>query len=701
MNENSGRSHSLTRRTLLRALPVTAALGTTVSTASAEPSRSSRTLLAGTDQATELTVYDSGKPGPTCLVVGGVHGDEEAGWKAATEVADWTVDTGRLVVLSKANVVGVRENSREGPNGDLNRQFPLDDAAETPLARAIWRTVLEFQPDLVVDLHESRGLYSEGGLGQSLGYAPVTSPEDAAGAAVDAVNEVVMHEEWTFDRRLLPSPVESPMGVFVQKAAYELGVPTFIVETWEGLDLTKRVRWQKKVVEALVDHVTEIYEPPTAWQELRVGGTGPETRFTFQAGDEVQATDTLEDTDTVLKHSVEGQVSTLDDSYRVAGGVADFGVVEGDEDDLALTLDGESTSPDALAPRSARTMEIRGGGPECEFQFTVDGTVAGGRDWEDHDVVFENRVFGIVRGLDDYFDFTGDVTTFAVTEGDADDFTIVVDGEVRTVEELNRDAADTKELVVRGTGPVTRFEFGVTGNIYETDTLEDTDTVFDSRVEGQVSTQDDTYRFTGDLDELVVTDGDKGDIAVLVDEQEVAITETGQETSELVVEGSGPVTRFEFVTDGQVEAIDTLEDTDDVDGNRVTGQVSTLDDVYRFTGNLLSFTVVDGEKEDITVTVDGEEIEIEEAGSDSSQLTVEGTGPVTRFAFDVTGTVTGSDLEDTDVVYDSRVEGQVSTQDDYYEYTGEVTSFTVTEGDEDDLVVRIDGTERSIAALDG
>ena len=267
------------------------------------------------------------------------------------------------------------------------------------------------------------------------------------------------------------------------------------------------------------------------------------------------------------------------------------------------------------------------------------------------------------------------------------------------------------ELVVEGTGPVTRFSFGVTGTV-EGFELESTDTVGESTVEGQVSTLDDTYRYTGELTQFAVIDGSPDDLRVTVDGEPMAVeaatagtTTSESEERELVVEGTGPTTRFEFEASSEVYGSD-LETTDTIYGYAVEGQVSTQDDYYYFSGELDSFTVTMGSADDIRVTLDGEEVTTETAGvevveEESHVLEVRGTGPVTRFSFAVSGSVRGSDLEDTDTVRLHSVDGQVSTLDDTYEYTGRMNSFEITEGSADDVVLVRDGTETTVAELDG
>lgn len=82
-----------------------------------------------------------------------------------------------------------------------------------------------------------------------------------------------------------------------------------------------------------------------------------------------------------------------------------------------------------------------------------------------------------------------------------------------------------KQLHIAGTGPIVRYKFGVTGTLQNTGKLETTDTVQGNQVKGQVSTQDDSFAYTGELEYFVVTDGRKDDIRVTVNGEEIEIEE--------------------------------------------------------------------------------------------------------------------------------------------------------------------------------
>jgi len=103
-------------------------------------------LLPGTRFATESYIIHSGHPGPTVMIVGGVHGNEPAGAEAAGNISHWPLKTGRLIVIPRANMPGLDANKRLIPGlgtnlSNLNRNYPMakqaDNEARGELAQAI------------------------------------------------------------------------------------------------------------------------------------------------------------------------------------------------------------------------------------------------------------------------------------------------------------------------------------------------------------------------------------------------------------------------------------------------------------------------------------------------------------------------------------------------------------------------------------
>ena len=122
------------------------------------------------DSIYETTVYKftSNIPGPKCVIVGGIHGDEVAGWKAALQLKEKRDFVGEVMIIPQASILACKREERyPGRNTtgivngvtyrDLNRNFPgnPDGNVTKQIAYAISETVKNFNPDVIVDLHES------------------------------------------------------------------------------------------------------------------------------------------------------------------------------------------------------------------------------------------------------------------------------------------------------------------------------------------------------------------------------------------------------------------------------------------------------------------------------------------------------------------------------------------------------------------
>ncbi|MGB1962622.1 MAG: succinylglutamate desuccinylase, partial [Candidatus Puniceispirillaceae bacterium] len=117
------------------------------------------------DDANPLGVYPVpiacivGKPGPTALLVAGVHGDEFEGPVALCRLIDEITPEqleGRLIVLPAVNYPAVIASQRTSPldSRNMNRAFPGDpDGGPTDMLADFIVSVLLPEADLVVDLH--------------------------------------------------------------------------------------------------------------------------------------------------------------------------------------------------------------------------------------------------------------------------------------------------------------------------------------------------------------------------------------------------------------------------------------------------------------------------------------------------------------------------------------------------------------------
>ncbi len=252
-----------TRRTFLTAAGCAGLLGLGVTATSGESettvSRDSFTIRSGTDQETTVFVTSAEESGPTVMVVGGMHGNENGGYEAAGDVAEWDIERGTLVTIPKANAAAVEEDSRIASGGvDLNRQFPTGEEPETELARAIWDVVERYEPAAVIDLHESVGIYDGdmvGGVGQTIFSSWDETATDDAKAAVSYVNEnYVSRDGYEFGVDPFSSTSNEPSGLLTHKAARDTDAVAFLVEaTSKETDLEKRVQWHTKIVQQLVE----------------------------------------------------------------------------------------------------------------------------------------------------------------------------------------------------------------------------------------------------------------------------------------------------------------------------------------------------------------------------------------------------------------------------------------------------------------
>ena len=198
-----------------------------------QAARSTGTIAAGTEWATPYYVQDAGLPGPTVLIVGGVHGNEPAGAVAARQIRHWPLTCGKLVVVPRANVPALRAGRRLLPtkdDRDLNRNFPraADEPPRGELATALWRFVCKVRPTWLLDLHEGSGFRKSNPktTGSSVIYQPGPDVRAEAERMLEAVNATVAED----DRKHVL--LRGPAGGSLARAAGErLGARAMILET--------------------------------------------------------------------------------------------------------------------------------------------------------------------------------------------------------------------------------------------------------------------------------------------------------------------------------------------------------------------------------------------------------------------------------------------------------------------------------------
>lgn len=264
----------------------------------------SGTIGSGTTK-TPWYVVETGVPGPTILVIGGVHGNEPAGFRAADQIRHWPIETGTLVVLPRLNRLGLEANIRWTPDfrndrklRDLNRNFPTKESRtpKTPLAESAWGFVKKHKPDWVFDLHEGFDFHRINS--KSVGSSVISFPSEAdiARSLVKTVNADIK-ADLHFDLLATKGPVN---GSLARACAEQLGARSFIFETtFKGQPISTRTRQHRLLVSTMLQRIgvtnksyVDRVAPQKSTTYTRVGvfdGEGAnETNFAklFDANDE-------------------------------------------------------------------------------------------------------------------------------------------------------------------------------------------------------------------------------------------------------------------------------------------------------------------------------------------------------------------------------------------------------------------------------
>ncbi len=235
--------------------------------ASLAASLSTGTIAAGTRWETPYYAWESGRPGPTVVVVAGVHGNEPAGPRAAEAIRHWPPVAGTLIVVPRANKVSLQLRRRLLPtpsDRDLNRAFPRspDERPRGELAKALWAFVCSRKPTWLVDLHESVNFRDadKTKVGNSVIYYPNPATRAMAAKIAAALAPVAAGHDF---RLLRPGA----KGSLVRAAAERLGAHAFMVETTRrDQPLSLRVRQHRLAVHTLL-------------RELGMASVGPDTLF--------------------------------------------------------------------------------------------------------------------------------------------------------------------------------------------------------------------------------------------------------------------------------------------------------------------------------------------------------------------------------------------------------------------------------------
>lgn len=219
-----------------------------------------RTLRAGEEYETTAYIRDAPGSGRTAVVVGGIHGNEQAGVDAAHNAREWEFNCGTLVVLPEADAPAVESGTYSGPNGDLNQQFPAGESPTTPIAEEIWDLITDHDADVVIDMHSSMGIWGSDlgpdGYGQAIFPSAAGGSREIANQVVDSLNENVLDDSFSEDYEFtVGNTLGGQHPRLIHKVAADLEQAGYLTEvTRYETDLETRVEWASSQAGYLLRH---------------------------------------------------------------------------------------------------------------------------------------------------------------------------------------------------------------------------------------------------------------------------------------------------------------------------------------------------------------------------------------------------------------------------------------------------------------
>lgn len=209
----------------------------------------------GKPYATPYYIIESKLPGPVICIIGGTHGNEPAGCRAAEKLLQFKPDCGKLVVIPKANIRALKGNRREIPGeGDLNRCYPGNKTGilMERFAFELLNFMREEKIDLLIDLHESLDYYltNKDYLGQTIIAYQNESSIWIGGMAIEQINTKIKREKEKFT--LLKNPIR---GSTAWAGGKYLEIPAFSIETCKKLSLASRTDYMYRLVGYILEEV--------------------------------------------------------------------------------------------------------------------------------------------------------------------------------------------------------------------------------------------------------------------------------------------------------------------------------------------------------------------------------------------------------------------------------------------------------------
>lgn len=232
-------------------------------------------IPSGTRIYLNVYVFRSKKPGPTMLVMGGVHGDEINGVEIVrrsihNKMFD-NLKCGSVIAIPLLNIYGFINFSRDTPDGkDVNRSYPGSSSGSlsSRVARTLTKSILPLV-DFGVDFHTG-------------GSARYNYPQIRFSADHKASHDLAK----TFNA---PYTIESaPISKSLRKVALGLDIPMLVYEGGEslrfdglsidkGLEGIQKILTKKKMSTVKLPKIKSTYIKKKSW--LRASSAGIFTWF--------------------------------------------------------------------------------------------------------------------------------------------------------------------------------------------------------------------------------------------------------------------------------------------------------------------------------------------------------------------------------------------------------------------------------------
>ena len=228
-----------------------------------------RMLLEDTTYQTQAYFFDSQKPGPAILILGGTHGDEPAGYESAFRLLEYfhqnPPNKAKIIIIPEANRLAVENFNRRVPvpkgvdkeKGNLNRCYPgkEDGFPMQQMAYQIQKLAIENNVQTFIDLHEARRPHldtdPEGetkGLGQTIIYYPNEASTILVINMLDGMNASLQDPSAKFSS--LERPIKNSAAWW---AGETLGIAAFTFETSRSFSLDQRIEFHLKLVEIVLE----------------------------------------------------------------------------------------------------------------------------------------------------------------------------------------------------------------------------------------------------------------------------------------------------------------------------------------------------------------------------------------------------------------------------------------------------------------